>query len=150
MIETDWMQYDIWLNLKFHKKGKWTSIRKESTTPIAQLVPTPRAAYGEWGLSEEIINRASPEAEKVFKFWTEYNQKKFASGGKQRLSEYDPAVVKDSTTYHRERKAALEQLLDAPQAEILPELDEGKVDVGHFVGGVCPRHGLVVGAENLV
>lgn len=99
-LETDWMQYDIWLNLKFHKKAQWVSLRKNGP-PIAQLVPVRREAE-EWETEDSMIERGP-----TLDYWLQYNKKKFELGGKQRLSADDPTITKDSTTYHRERKAAL-------------------------------------------
>lgn len=107
ILETDWMQYDLWINLKFHVRNKWVYLRRVQQFPIAQIVPVKRETMGEWSIQESAVNRETPEGEKVFKYWVDYNQRKFASGGKQRLSADDPSLVKDSTTYYRKRKEAL-------------------------------------------
>jgi hypothetical protein len=51
-----------------------------------------------------MVNRNTPQANRVFEYYVEYNEKKFARGGKQRRSAKDPALLKDSTTYYRERR----------------------------------------------
>jgi hypothetical protein len=105
VLETDWLQYDIWLNLAFHREGERISLRREAWPPVAQLVPIRREAYAEeWGLEEETLNRHTPEADRVFRYYVEYNEKKFARGGRQPLSRNDPSLTKDSTTYYRERR----------------------------------------------
>jgi hypothetical protein len=40
----------------------------------------------------------------VFEYFVDYNRRKFASGGKDRLSPDDPTLTKDSATYFKERK----------------------------------------------
>lgn len=105
IIEADWLQYDIWLNLAFDRPNEPVQIRRDGPPPIAQLVPVTPASYDRaWQLESELVNRNSPEASRVFEYFVEYNQKKFASGGKQLRSREDPTQRKDSTTYHRERK----------------------------------------------
>ena len=105
MLETDWLQYDIWLNLAFHRVGEKVELRRDAWPPVAQLVPIRREAYeANWGLEEETVNRNTPEAERVFSYYVEYNDKKFAREGKQPLSRDDPSATKDSTTYYRERR----------------------------------------------
>lgn len=103
VLETDWMQYDIWMNLSVNKRNEVVSIRKEM--PIAQLVPTRRESFkAEWNINRNRINRDTPEAERVFEYWLLYNKQKFESGGRQALNE---TLTKDSTTYFRERSKAL-------------------------------------------
>jgi len=103
VLETDWMQYDIWINLSINEKNKPISVRKE--VPIAQIVPTRRESFkAEWSLKRSRINRDTPEAERVFKYWLHYNKQKFESGGNQALTE---TLTKDSTTYFRERSKIL-------------------------------------------
>lgn len=102
ILETDWMQYDIWINLSCSAPGR-VKITKEH--PIAQLIPTRRESFkGEWSCSTEDLNRDTPEADRVFSYWLEYNKQKFELGGKQALTQ---TLTKDSTTYFRERSKAL-------------------------------------------
>jgi hypothetical protein len=105
MIESDWLQYDIWLNIAFDREGETLSLRRDAWPPIAQLVPVRRESYeAHWQLESELMNRNSPGAEAVFEYFVDYNRRKFASGGKDRLSPDDPTLTKDSATYFKERK----------------------------------------------
>lgn len=102
ILETDWMQYDIWINVVCHKSEK---IRISKDSPIAQIIPVRRESFkSEWSLHRENINRDSPEADRVFKYWVDYNKQKFEMGGRQPLTE---TLKKDSTTYFRERSRML-------------------------------------------
>lgn len=108
MLETDWLQYDIWLNLVFDRPGEVVQLRRDEWPPIAQLVPVPRDTCSvRWRMEEETINRNSPEAERVFRYWLEYNQKKFAGNGTTPVQPSDPPAFKDPTTYYKERKRIL-------------------------------------------
>jgi hypothetical protein len=110
MLETDWLQYDIWMNLAFHNEGERVSLRRDAWPPIAQLVPVRRESYAEdWGFDEETLHRRSAEANRVFEYYVEYNEKKFARGGKHRLVREDPTLTKESTTYYRERRRLREE-----------------------------------------
>jgi hypothetical protein len=104
MLETDWLQYDIWLNIAFHNVGQRVELRRDGWPPLAQLVPIPRTSYESgWTLEEELLNRESPEANRVFEYYVEYNEKKFSRGGKQPRGT-GSTLMKDSTTYYRERR----------------------------------------------
>lgn len=97
ILETDWMQYDIWMNVSC-SAGRHR-ITKEM--PIAQVIPTRRETFkAEWVLEREEINRDGPESDKVFSYWLSYNKQKFEMGGRQPLTE---TLTKDSTTYFKER-----------------------------------------------
>ncbi len=99
VLETDWLQYDVWLNVVFDRPGELVELRRESWPPIAQLVPVPRDTYdARWRLEEETVNRNSEAANRVFEYFVSYNEKKFAGGGAGREAAKDPA------TYHKERK----------------------------------------------
>lgn len=116
ILETDWMWYDIWINLNFHTKNKVIEIRKDQWPPLAQLIPVRRETVdGDWKHKEEIVNRQSPEANQVIDYWLNYNKKKFASGGKQNFTE---DRNKDSTTFFQERKRLLPK--DSFEAVIEP------------------------------
>lgn len=105
VLETDWLHTDIWLNLKFDTVGQKVSLRRNSWPPLAQLVPVPRQAYDTpWRMEEATLHRRSQEADQVFSDFVDYNNKKFAHGGRQRWSAQDPSLTKDSTTYYRERR----------------------------------------------
>ncbi len=98
ILETDWMQYDIWMNLKFFRYNEWAYIRKNQHYPIAQLVPVRRESYNEtWELKDNVLDNAGSlrrESAKIFDAWNDYNSKKWEGGDK------DPA------THHKERKKA--------------------------------------------
>jgi hypothetical protein len=106
VLESDWLQYDIWLNVQFDRPNEVVQLRRDEWPPLAQLIPVPRDTYdARWTLAEEMVNRNSPEANRVFEYYMDYNQKKFASGGKNLLSTEDPSLgLKDSSTYYKERK----------------------------------------------
>jgi hypothetical protein len=105
MLETDWLQYDIWINLAFHRPGERVELRRDAWPPLAQLVPVRRDAYeGAWECEEETVNRNTPEANRVFEYYRDFNEKKFAGNGKQPRTLEDASVTKDSTTYYRERR----------------------------------------------
>jgi len=109
ILETDWMQYDIWFNLVFETPNKWVEIRRHQFPPLAQLVPVRRETIdAEWKIgSDKAINRDDEESNKTFEYWINYNQNKFGSCGKQALSMTDPTLTKDSTTYYKERAKAM-------------------------------------------
>jgi hypothetical protein len=121
ILETDWMQYDIWFNMVFTKKDEWVQLRKDGWPPLAQLIPIRREAYNtDWTLDQEMINRDTPESNRVFEFWTQYNDQKFCHGGKQALTE-DGTMSKDATTYHRERMRCLGKKTEPLESEIAPQ-----------------------------
>jgi len=108
ILETDWLQYDIWTNLVFDRADEWVHLRRDQWPPLAHIVPIKRESYNEsWEFSVEQVNRDTPEANRVFEYYVEYNMKKFGHGGKQALSTTDLNLTKDSTTYMRERKKFL-------------------------------------------
>jgi hypothetical protein len=106
VLETDWLHYDIWLNLVFDRVGESIALRRDEWPPIAQLVPVPRETYdADWKLEEEMANRNSDDADRVFKYWLEYNRKKFAGTGTTPIPQSD--ATKDASTYYKERKRIL-------------------------------------------
>jgi hypothetical protein len=105
VLETDWLRYDVWLNIVFDRPHEPVEIRRDQWPPIAQLVPVPRESYdGRWQVDDELVNRNSTEANDAFEFFLQYNRKKFAGVGKDPASPDDPDVTKDSATYYKERK----------------------------------------------
>jgi hypothetical protein len=111
VLETDWLQYDIWLNVMFDQAGELVQLRRDGWPPIAQIVPVRRDSYDPgWRMNEQLVHRNSPEATRVFEYFVEYNRKKFASGGRHAASRTDPTVLKDSAAYHKERKRLLDNL----------------------------------------
>jgi hypothetical protein len=98
VLETDWLPYDIWLNLKFHRSGDQAEIRRADTIPLAQIVPMRRGAYdGALTHVEKVIDRADPECDAIWGEWQDYNYDKWIRRGR-----------KDPATYRRRRRAALE------------------------------------------
>lgn len=117
ILETDWMQQDIWTNIVFDRPNEWVEFRREGS-PIAQLVPIRRESFAEdWHLLNEMVNRDSPEANRVFEYWVQFNEKKFAKGGKQNLLP-DGSRTKDSTTFYKEKKRCIGQEME-PKAEAI-------------------------------
>jgi hypothetical protein len=98
MLETDWLHYDIWLNLKFFRHDERAVLRRDQRYPLAQLVPVHRESYdGNWRLADNVLNCEGPdraEVVKLFDAWNEYNYKKWLK--------LDGA--KDPATYTKERK----------------------------------------------
>lgn len=92
IIETDWLKYDIWINVAIQRKEEIVKLRRNMC--FAQFVPVPRQAYDEnWNISQEMINRNSQEAEESYKGWVNYNYDKWIKKNK-----------KDSATYIKTRK----------------------------------------------
>jgi hypothetical protein len=102
ILETDWLSYDIWMNLEFIQQDKWVHIRREPLwPPIAQLVPVLRDAYEQpWGINEQLLDRSSPEGEKMYDRWIEYNYKKWI----------EKNHTKEPTTYHQQRAQAIKSV----------------------------------------
>lgn len=94
ILETDWMPYDIWINLQFIQQDKWVQIRRgEGWPPIAQLVPVPTAAYDPpWRLTDGPLERTSAKGSDLYDKWIDYNYKKWVAKGQ-----------KEPATYLRER-----------------------------------------------
>ena len=108
VLETDWLRYDIWLNIAFDRQNEVARLRRDDWPPVAQLVPVPRETYeAQWEAEEALVHRNTPEANEAFEFFLQYNQKKFAGDGRDPLSRDDPSLTKDSATYYKERKRIL-------------------------------------------
>jgi hypothetical protein len=108
ILETDWLRYDIWLNVAFDRENEVARLRHDEWPPIAQLMPVPREAYErQWQTESELVHRNTAEANEAFEFFLQYNQKKFAGSGRDPLSRDDPSLTKDSATYYKERKRVL-------------------------------------------
>jgi hypothetical protein len=127
ILETDWLQYDIWINLMFDRVGEVARIRREPWPPFAHLVPVPRATHDAvWRVEEAPLSRNSPDAERVLDYFVHYNKRKFASGGRNLLSADEPELgLKDSSTYYKERKRVLRGAKDVPSAP-----DDGSAAAG--------------------
>jgi hypothetical protein len=110
VLETDWLRYDIWLNIVFDRENEVARLRSGEWPPIAQIVPVPRETYdGRWRTEDELVHRRTPEANEAFEFFLQYNQKKFAASGTDPLTRDDPSLTKDSATYYKERKRVLRE-----------------------------------------
>jgi len=94
ILETDWLPYDIWINLLFIQQDKWARIRRaDNWPPIAQLVPVPTAAYDRpWSLTEGPLERTSADGRDLYSRWVDYNYKKWVEKGQ-----------KEPATYSRQR-----------------------------------------------
>jgi len=83
MLETDWMQYDIWMNLKFFRYNEPVRLRRNQRYPLAQLVPVRRESNdGKWNLQDNSLNCVGAEKEKgveIFDSWNAYNYKNGAA-----------------------------------------------------------------------
>lgn len=123
ILETDWMFYDIWINVVVTRKNEWIRLRKDQPYPFAQIVPIKRDSL-DHSLSEAFVNRQSSEANEIFSYWLQYNKKKFGSGGKQKLTE---EKMKDSTTFWKERAANLPKNNDIPVPHVLKPITETKI-----------------------
>ena len=89
VIESDWMDYDIWTNIVFKKPNQKVEIRQKMWPPLAQIVPIRREAYDtKWDLDDQLITADDPE----FASWQDYNFKKWTQ-----MNE------KESRTYYKER-----------------------------------------------
>jgi hypothetical protein len=101
ILETDWLSYDIWMNLEFLQQDKWVHLRREKMwPPVAQLVPVPRKAYeDQWHFEERMMERNTPEGQNMYDRWCQYNYKKWLANSQ-----------KDSTTYHRMRTKTIPNL----------------------------------------
>ena len=93
VLETAWLQQDVWLNLHFLEHGALAQLRRDGP-PIAQLIPIPYAAYDDWSVREHSLDPADPESARVFSWWRRYNEEKFCPA----------AGDKDSRIYHRRRR----------------------------------------------
>jgi hypothetical protein len=142
ILETDWMQYDIWINLVFDRKDEWVSLRPDGP-PVAQIVPVHRESIeADWKMGENtLVNRDTKEANRAFEFWLQYNQKKFANGGKQRLSKEDLYLTKDSTTFWKERQRIIGQEME-PNPDVVAAKEINPRKCGLYGKYVKPKAAL--------
>lgn len=121
ILETDWMQYDIWINLVFTEVGKLVKLRRQQWPPLAQLIPVRREAYNTpWEIKDGLMERETAEGNAAFKYWIDYNTKKYGLGGKQ-VASSDGSITKDSTTYYKERMRCLGKGTEPKPEEIEPK-----------------------------
>jgi len=89
IIESDWMDYDIWTNVTFDRTNERVEIRRDMWPPLAQIIPIRREAYeANWEVDNKVMDKDDPE----WASWQDYNFKKW-----KREDE------KQSKTYFRER-----------------------------------------------
>jgi Family of unknown function (DUF6065) len=102
VLETDWLPYDIWLNIKFHRVGERAAIRRADSVPLAQLIPMSRAAYDrELTHVERVMDRTDPVCDEMWTEWQQYNYEKWIRRGE-----------KDPLTYYRTRRRAMAERLE--------------------------------------
>lgn len=94
ILETAWLQQDIWLNLRFITPGVTASLRRDGP-PIAHLVPIPYEALDGWTVQAREFDPHNRDAIDVFEWWKEYNREKFCSSSRP---------GKDSKVYQRRRR----------------------------------------------
>jgi hypothetical protein len=78
ILETDWLWYDIWMNLRFTHTNVTASLRRDGP-PLAQIVPVPRATTQHWQVEERKLAPDDPEAQGIFDRWSDYQRSKFHS-----------------------------------------------------------------------
>ena len=78
ILETDWLRYDIWINIVATVPGVVVSLRRAQATPLAQLVPVRRESYEKpWEVVEQAFHRDSDVGSTRFLEWADYNHKKY-------------------------------------------------------------------------
>ena len=113
ILETDWLRYDIWLNIAVQQKDVLISLRRDQELPLAQLIPVQHHNQT-WTHTENTVNRDSPEADQVYREWNDYNFKKYIRMRHEK--------EKDPSTYHRERQARPEKTLGFPSCQFSQKL----------------------------
>lgn len=95
ILETDWLSYDIWMNLQFLQQDRWVHLRKDQNwPPVAQIIPVRREGYDKsWKLQERYMERETPEGSQMYDRWQEYNYKKWI----------EKDNTKNSSTYYLQR-----------------------------------------------
>ncbi len=93
IIESDWLWYDIWFNIRFHRANEKAELRRDMWPPLAQLVPVRKEAYAKCEIQDQILDRKTEDGGEVWDFWQEYNYQKWYAKNE-----------KDSRTYNRTRK----------------------------------------------
>lgn len=78
VLETDWLWYDIWMNLRFTHVGQTAELRRAGG-PLAQLVPVHRQTTQRCHVVERAMSQAEPGAQEVFDRWASYQCEKFHS-----------------------------------------------------------------------
>jgi len=84
ILELDWLQYDLWMNFKFHTFGKPLVFRKDQIHPIAQLIPIHRSSYEtNWETIDKVMNSEDPECIEVYQRYAKYNYQKWVASGEK-------------------------------------------------------------------
>ena len=100
ILETDWMVYDIWMNVAVLEKDREITISKDK--PLATLIPFRRDAYEEtWGLEENEITK------NVYKRWADYNYSKWGAGkvtDSEAIDVIEEKYSKNKKVYHERKK----------------------------------------------
>lgn len=98
ILETDWLAYDIWMNLQFVQQSRRVSLRRDGW-PVAQIIPVRREGYDRrWQLIDGPFERETPEGEAFYQRWIDYNHKKWVE-----------KTRKEPYTYHSERARYLKR-----------------------------------------
>ena len=101
ILETDWMVYDIWINIAFKEN---CTVKIEKDKPVAALIPMRRDTYEEkWELENEDLNKFQ------YKRWLDYNYRKYGayrhSKETNSKTEHDLGqMMKNQKVYHQQRK----------------------------------------------
>ena len=112
VIESDWMDYDIWTNVVVNRVHETFSIRQDMWPPLAQIIPIRREAYeANWDVDDRVISGDDPEwanwQDYNFKKWQQENEKEsktyFRERAKQKPSHDIPKVLKVRDKYRKER-----------------------------------------------
>lgn len=100
ILETDWMVYDIWMNIAVLETNREITISKDK--PLAALIPFRRDAYEEqWGLEKNEITK------NVYKRWADYNYSKWGAGkvtDSEAIEVTNEKFSKNKRVYHERRK----------------------------------------------
>lgn len=84
MLEVDWLQYDLWLNFKFHTFGVPLIFNKDQNLPIAQLIPVHRSSYeSQWETIDKVMNNEDSSCVEVYEKYARFNYEKWVSSGKK-------------------------------------------------------------------
>jgi hypothetical protein len=84
ILEVDWMQYDMWINFKFHTYGVPLIFNRDQELPIAQLIPIHRSCYEtNWDTIDKVMNSSDPECVEVYERYAHYNYQKWIATGQK-------------------------------------------------------------------
>ena len=84
ILEVDWMQYDLWINFKFHRFGEPLVFSRDQELPIAQFIPIHRSCYeNNWETIDKVMNSNDPECVEVYERYAHYNYQKWIESGEK-------------------------------------------------------------------